>query len=178
MRTPSFSRRSLGGGSTTLGFDFLPTIIPLTEHDRRRAEFAGGTPIVLPDGQPWRFFDPMPVKRSIRGENGEEGFVLAWEFGPGVDAETNDSLGQGFARVLEKIDAASNKADRTCGVIEAMWYLLARNYVISQDDFEDLLLRGSTHTAERRRRLYDRLRDLVMVPCEQLRRLISNQELA
>jgi hypothetical protein len=135
-------------------------MIPLMEQERRRVEFAGGTPIILPNREPWRFFDPHPVERDFHDEDGIA-HVIAWEFGPGVDAETNDSLGRGFQRLIQKIDRADNREDRACGLLEAAWYLLARNYVISQDEFEDLLLRGAVHGPARRKRLYDGLRDLV-----------------
>ncbi len=154
-------------------FEFMPTTIPLTEPERRRVEFAGGTPVVMPDGQPWRLFDPHPVARPVRGDGDGGEWLIAWEFGPGLDAETNDSLGRGFHRVLAKIDRAANRDDRACGLIEAAWYLLARNYVISQDEFEDLLLRGAAHGATRRKRLYDALRDVVAVPCERIKAMID-----
>ncbi len=157
------------------GFDLMPTAIPLTEPERRRVEFAGGTPIVLPDGQPWRFFEPKPMRCLVRGEDGADEFMIAWDFGPGVDAETNDSLGRGFHAILEKINGAENRDDRACGMVEAAWYLLARNYVISQDDFEDLLLRGAGYSAERRRRLHGALSRVVLEPCLRVERLIDGE---
>lgn len=156
------------------GSDYFPTTIPLTEPERRRVEFAGGTPVVMPDGAPWRLFEPRPVERDVHDEDGIV-HVICWEFGPGVDAETNDSLGMGFQRVLAKIDRAENRDDRACGLIEAAWYLLARNYVISQEEFEDLLLRGATQGPARRKRLYDSLRAVVLAPCERIKAMVEGQ---
>lgn len=159
-----------------MAFD-LSLTIPLTEPERRRVEFAGGTPIVMPDGKAWRFFEPRPVRCPVMGEDDDEGEMIAWDFGgEGVDAETNDSLGRGFQRILEKINRAENRDDRTCGTLEAAWYLLARNYVISQDNFEDLLLSGAGQSPERRRRLYASLGRLIEVACARVESLLESAE--
>ncbi len=60
--------------------------IPLTPEDRRRVEYGGGAPIILPDGHPWRLYEPVPVMRDVRGEDGVEDRMIAWEFGPDLDA--------------------------------------------------------------------------------------------
>jgi hypothetical protein len=112
----------------------------LTPEDRHRAEFAGGTPIVLPDGRAWRFYEPTPVVREVRGGEDGNGFLIAWDFGSDLDAETNDSLGRGFQRILAKANRAANEADLACAVLEGAWFLLARNYKVTAEEFEDLLL--------------------------------------
>lgn len=149
--------------------EFMPTTIPLTEPERRRVEFAGGTAVVLPDGVPWRFYELTPFECTARdGDGTGESRMIAWDFGSDLDAETNASLGQGFQRLLAKIDRAANANDRACGMLEAAWFLLARNYIVSQDDFENLLLMGATHRSGQRRRLYAALRGVVVAPINRM----------
>lgn len=145
--------RSSDGGSITLAFD-LPLTIPLTEPERRRVEFAGGTPIVLPDGRAWRLFEPRPVRCEMRGEHGVEDEAIVWDFGPGVDAETCDVLSQGFQKILTKIGRATNESDRASGILEGAYYLLARNYVICREEFEDLVLPITARNRARQRNLF------------------------
>jgi hypothetical protein len=128
----------MSGSDRSLGV--LPLEIPLTEPERRRVEFAGGVPIIMPNGVSWRAYEPEPVVRPSRNDDGEDGFVIAWNFGDRLDDETNESLSQGWQKILNKIARATNDADRACGFLEAAWLLLARNYVLSQEEFEDLLL--------------------------------------
>jgi hypothetical protein len=123
---------------------------PLSEPDRRRAEFAGGTPVVMPDGRPWRLIEPAAVVRPVKGGEDGDGLMIAWDFGPGLDAETDDALGRAFQRAVAKIDRAGNDRDRACGVLEAAWLLLARNYDLSPEEFEDLVLTGGDTPAKRR----------------------------
>ncbi len=115
-------------------------------------------PIPLtPDGHPWRLYEPVPVMRDVRGEDGVEDRMIAWEFGPDLDAETNESLGRGFQKILVKIVNAESNDDRACGWLEAAWFLLARNYEITADEFEDLLLHGGRRMTSDRRRLIAQL---------------------
>jgi hypothetical protein len=144
-------------------------IVPLTEPERRRREFAGGTPIALPDGRAWRFYTPRPVAGAVRGENGPDGPMLVWDFGADLDADTNDALGQAFQRILNKIGRANGPEERACGMLEATWFLMARNYVISQEEFEDLFLRRT------KRRLCKALERLIGSICAQAAELIGRE---
>lgn len=153
--------------------------IPLTPEDRRRPEYAGGTPILLPDGLPWRFFEPRPVVRQVRGDEGEGERLIAWDFGgPDVDAETNDILGRGFHKILAKIDRATNDRDRASGHLEAAWFLLARNYGIEPEEFEDILLRGGRRASKDLRRAIRQFERLIGGVVGQVEPLLESLEAA
>jgi len=61
-------------------------------------------------------------------------------------------------------------------MLEAAWYLLARNYVISQDDFEDLLLRSTTQKSGYRKRLHECLQRVVLDACDRVKALVESAE--
>lgn len=102
----------------------------IDERSRRWDDFQGGRPIELPDGNFWQFYEPETVLR-----NGLEG----WTFGADVPPDVDAVLSSRFSRVIYKWKRARSDADRASVVLEAAWFLLARNYNVTADQFEGIL---------------------------------------
>jgi hypothetical protein len=100
----------------------------INEASRRWDDFPGGRWVDLPDGQRWAFYEPQAVLRDGRP---------GWTFGgaPDVDA----ILSSRFGRVLAKRSKATTDEDRASATLEAAWFLLARNYSVTPEEFEALL---------------------------------------
>jgi hypothetical protein len=101
----------------------------ILESDRRWADFrAEGQPIGLPDGQTWWFAMPAAVVRD-----GKAGWTF--EAPPDIDA----ILSHRFGKILAKWRRAADDGGRASVVLEASWFLLARQYAITQDELEGIL---------------------------------------
>jgi hypothetical protein len=98
----------------------------LSEAERRWPDFQGGRPIRLPNGEDWHFYDPEPAGRD-------------WTFGPDVLPAVNETLSRRLHRILAKWQRATTDADRASSILEASWFLLARNYNVTQEEFEAIL---------------------------------------
>jgi hypothetical protein len=106
----------------------------IDEMARRHDDFQGGRPILLPDGQAWVFCEP----EAIVGGPG-------WRWGAAPDLDVGLSVA--FARLLAKIDRAPDDGRRACGALEAAWFLLYRNYNVSREEFEAIMLGGTAWNA-------------------------------
>lgn len=103
--------------------------LPLIESERRWADFQGGYSILMPDGDAWTF--ALPECTPSRGR-------LTWSFGPDVPNDLNAILSAKLAACVRKYLQAGDEADRACAAFEIAWFLLARNYSITPDEFESL----------------------------------------
>jgi hypothetical protein len=126
----------------------------IDEISRRWPDFQGGRPITLPDGQDWQFYEPEAVLR-----NGLEG----WTFGADVPPDVDAVLSSRFSKVIYKWKRARSDADRASVVLEAAWFLLARNYAVTADEFEGVL---STSSGDEATTLGLELRRLVDEACD------------
>lgn len=133
----------------------LSEIIP--EASRRWDDFQGGRPIELPDGQVWEFYVPQAVVR--RGRAG-------WSFGAEVATDVDAVLSDRFSRVLYKWKRASNDADRSSVILEAAWFLLARNYDVTAKEFELILMAAATQPSDAQKALGAEFRRLVNEACD------------
>lgn len=105
------------------------------ERRLRRAEWRRGHAVAFPDGQTWHFYDPA----ARRLEHGGKAAVF-WDFGVGfLDEPTLTSLNHNFYRLLRKAMRAVNERQRAAANLELAWFLLARNYFLTQDEFARLL---------------------------------------
>lgn len=102
----------------------------ILESERRWNDWQGGQPIELPDGQTWWFCAPEAQVR--------DGLPI-WSFGPGTPHDLNVGLSTAFRRILRKWTRATNDDDRAAATLEAAWFLLARNYQVSPEEFEGIL---------------------------------------
>lgn len=130
-------------------------IIP--EASRRWDDFQGGRPIELPDGQTWLFFEPEAMVRKGRA---------GWTFGPDVAPDVDKVLSDRFSRVLYKWKRASTNADRSSVVLEAAWFLLARNYNVTPEEFEAILGPAAGQSGESQQTLGMEFRRLVDAACD------------
>lgn len=128
----------------------------ILESERRWDDWQGGIPIELPDGQTWWFCAPEATVR--------EG-LTGWTFGPDVPADVDRVLSWRFTRLIVKVNRAGNEADRAAAMIEAAWFLLARNYAITPDEFESILALSSEWDESRQDRLGRELLTLVGFAC-------------
>lgn len=107
-------------------------IATLREPDLRRPEFAGGTPLLLPDGQAWTFFEPKP---SLTRPG-------AWEWGGSLWAEEAVSLTNALYKILKRLTTATDVRERASQVSALAWLCLARNYQITPGQFEAIMTAG------------------------------------
>lgn len=110
---------------------------PVHEHTRRWPDFQGGRPILLPDNQVWQFYEPSPKIRKGRA---------GWTFGADVAPDVDQVLSDRFSRVLYKWKHARDDADRAAVVLTAAWFLLARNYNVTDREFQAILAKGVAPT--------------------------------
>lgn len=106
----------------------VPDAPPILESDRRWADFRDGREIELPSGGVWTFFEPAAVVRD-----GKAGWTF--DAPPDVDA----ILSHRFGKILAKWRRAADDGERACVILEASWFLLARQYNVSQAEFEGIL---------------------------------------
>jgi hypothetical protein len=128
----------------------------ILESERRWADWQGGQPIELPDGQAWFFFQPEARMRGLRP---------GWTFGVGVPSDVDAILSDRLVRILRKCGRATCEADKTAAILEAAWFLLARNYEITPDEFEGILSGASAWSADQQQRLGSQLLELVGIAC-------------
>jgi hypothetical protein len=95
----------------------------LDEQALRRADFAGGTPILLCDQQEWTF--PEPAVEFVYDP--EQGFVTEWSIGPE------------YGPALEAAMAAAEGADVIRTELRLAWLLLTRNYDLTVEQFRALV---------------------------------------
>jgi len=105
----------------------------IVESERRWADWSEGRPIELPDGQTWHFYRPEPLIRDG---------VPGWSFGAGTP-EVDAVLSARFGLVVTKWGKAADDADRAAAVLEAAWFLLARNYRLTRAEFGAIMLRAA-----------------------------------
>lgn len=105
----------------------------IDEASRRWDDFQGGRAIELPDGQVWSFYEPAAVIRKGRA---------GWTFGVDVAPDVDQVLSDRFSRVLYKWKRATDDADRAAVVLTAAWFLLARNYNVTDREFQAILANG------------------------------------
>lgn len=106
----------------------------ISEASRRWDDFQGGRPILLPDNQVWQFYEPQAVVRRGR---------VGWTFGADVAPDVDTVLSDRFSRVLYKWKRAGDDADRAAVVLTAVWFLLARNYNVTDREFQAILGMGA-----------------------------------
>lgn len=114
----------------------------IDEPSRRLRDEPPGRTIVLPDGQAWTFSEPEPAMRPVEGDDGRPGLALGWTFGADLDLGLDAALSRAFATVVRKYDAAPDDRSRWAAFFEAAWFCLARNYELSREEFEAVLLSG------------------------------------
>jgi hypothetical protein len=122
----------------------------IDESSRRWTDEVSGEAIPLPDGQTWVFHLP----EAVAGED------LAWSWGD-VPADLNTVLNAKLRASVRKYLSAGNDDDRTSGGLEIAWRLALRNYRLSHDEFEQILLRAVEWDEERQRSLTASLRTLI-----------------
>lgn len=128
----------------------------IDEASRRWDDFQGGRPIVLPDGQTWHFYEPAACVRSGRP---------GWTFGPDVPDDVDAILSHRFGRLVRKWSRAQNKDDQASAMLEAAFYLLARNYALTLEEFEPIMLRASEWDADNQAALGEALAVLIGTAC-------------
>lgn len=107
----------------------------INELSRRWDDFQGGRPITLPIGGTWWFYEPAAFNRST-----PDGTVVpSFTFGENIDPTLDLMLAQRFAVILVKYGKAADEAERSCATLEAAWFLLARNYNVTQSEFETIV---------------------------------------
>lgn len=129
----------------------------ILEASRRWDDFQGGRLIELPDGQTWEFYEPAAVVRKGRA---------GWTFGADVAPDVDQVLSDRFSRVLYKWKRVSTDADRASVVLEAAWFLLARNYNVTPAEFEAILGPAANQSGEAQKSLGAEFRRLIDEACE------------
>jgi hypothetical protein len=125
------------------------------EAERRWADWRYGQPVDLPNGETWHFYEPETVVCNSKP---------GWTFEaptPEVDAE----LSRRFERLIGKWGRAKDDAERASAILEAAWFLLARNYAISRQEFESVLSLASSWDEGRQERLGEHLVKVVGGAC-------------
>ncbi|MDR3632625.1 MAG: hypothetical protein P4L84_02245 [Isosphaeraceae bacterium] len=131
------------------------------ERGLRRPEWAGGTPLLLPDGQAWWFYEPEPELVEEAGVS-----AVLWDFGLASDEE-NVALCDALYKVLGKLVRAETAEQRVSAVVELSWLLLARNYEITPEQYEKVLNVGPISAG-----LWGRLEGFVVAIEERARGLV------
>lgn len=127
----------------------------IDERARRWPDFQGGQAIELPDGQTWWFYEPAATPR--RGAPG-------WTFGAVVPADVDAVLSHRFGRIVARWNRADDDHERGSTILEAAWFLLARNYAVAPAEFERIVAAAAAWD-DPRRRLETRLLMLVGAAC-------------
>lgn len=100
----------------------------LSESTLRRPEFAGGTPLLLPDGQAWWFYAPVPSTTRLG----------AWEWG-NIPEDATVALTDALYITLCRLSAATDASERATHALTLAWLCLARNYEVSPDQFTAIM---------------------------------------
>jgi hypothetical protein len=128
----------------------------IDEASRRWPDFQGGQAIELPDGQTWRFYEPAAMTR---------GGMPGWTFGAGVPHDIDAILSDRFGRIVVKWGRAADDRERASAMLEAAWFLLARNYAVTAGEFERIVAGASAWEDSRQGRLGAQLLMLVGTAC-------------
>lgn|GEM_PF-5183195 len=128
----------------------------IDERSRRWPDFQGGQAVALPDGQTWWFFEPAAVTR--RG-------VAGWTFGAAVPDDIDAILSDRFNRIVGKWSRAGHDHERGSAILEAAWFLLARNYAVTPAEFERIVAAAAKWDSPQQRRLGTQLLVLVGTAC-------------
>lgn len=100
------------------------------ERKLRRPEFAGGSPVLLPDGQAWWFCEPT---FDLSGD------LPVWRFGSGITEDENSALSDMFSSAVENLAKAEDNAGRIRAITRLSFIMLYRNYRISPERYERIL---------------------------------------
>lgn len=103
----------------------------LRESDLRRPEFAGGVPLLLPDGQAWWFYEPKP----------DAGRPGAWCWGD-VAPEDAVALTDTLYAVLDRLTSANDERERATTVLTLALVCLARNYEMDGERLNKIMTSG------------------------------------
>lgn len=128
----------------------------ISELERRWGDWSEDYPILLPNGEVWHFYSP-----EARTRGGRPG----WTFGADVPSDVDAILSNRLTRILAKLGRASDSRERSAVIIEAAWFLLARNYEITQDEFEAILSGASAWSDDEQTQLGSQLQRLVGIAC-------------
>ncbi len=128
----------------------------ILESERRWDDFQGGCPIELPNGEIWTFY--APEARTRAGRPG-------WTFGVDVPADVDAILSNRLTRILAKLSRAVFNEERASVMLEAAWFLLARNYNITQDQYEAILSGVSAWSDDDQQQFGSQLQGLVGIAC-------------
>lgn len=120
----------------------------ISEISRRWDDFQGGKSIELPDGQVWWFYQPEAMIRDG---------LPGWTFGPDVSPDIDAILSGRFSKIVDKWALAIDDEERACAVLEAAWFLLARNYMITPDEFEQIMALASTWPDDHQKAIGEKL---------------------
>ena len=128
----------------------------IQESDRRWGDWSEGQWIELPDGQRWSFYAP-----EARTRGGRPG----WTFGPDVPPDVDAILSHRLGRILGKLSRAADDGDRASVILEAGWFLLARNYNITQAEFKGMLVSALRWDGDRQAQFGGEILALVGMAC-------------
>lgn len=128
----------------------------IDEASRRWDDWQGGRPITLPDGASWWFYEPEAMTR-----NGLPG----WTFGGAVPRDVDSVLSGRLTRITDKWACALDEGERASAILEAAWFLLARNYALTPAEFEQVMSGATAWPEDRQKALGDQLLMLVGVAC-------------
>jgi hypothetical protein len=126
-------------------------MIPL---ERERPDAIPGIDIELPDSEVWTF--AMPEARVATN-------ALAWSFGPDVPPDIDKILSHKLWKLSLKWHGASTDAEKAQSTLEIAWFLLARNYEITPEEFEGILGRMAELTEEAQKELLGKLGNVVLL---------------
>ena len=127
----------------------------ILESERRWPDWQGGQPIELPDGQTWHFHEPAPLVRDG---------IPGWTFG--ADTPEQDAvLSARFGLVVARWGQATNDGDRAASILDAAWFLLARNYAVTRAEFGAILLKAALWDRERHERFAGQILALIGEAC-------------
>lgn len=127
----------------------------ILESERRWDDWQGGQPIDLPDGQTWWFYEPdATVHDGMPG----------WSFGAETP-ELDRTLSCRFGLIVASWGKAADDADRAAAILDAAWFLLARNYDVSRSQFATLMLGASRWDRDRHERFASEVLALVGFAC-------------
>jgi hypothetical protein len=134
----------------------MPSDALIDEASRRWPDWQGGRPIKLPNDQIWWFYEPEAVLRD-----GKPG----WTFGPDVPRDVDAILSGRLRRILDGWSAAGDEAGRSAAILTAAWFLLARNYAITAEEFGAIMGRAGERPESEQREFGERLLLLVATAC-------------
>jgi hypothetical protein len=146
---------------------------PCSEAARRRDDFLGGRPILLPDDEAWTFYEPTARPQPMATARGRLPRIApGWSFGAG-DAEVDAILSGRFARLIRAWATAGDEPSRAAALLSCAWFLLARNYHITAEEFATLMAGVSAWDEAEHARLAESLFALMGDVCGRAASLIE-----